>query len=193
MPLSRKPGGRARWVIAASGLVAVLTLLAWVASDQVGRDSTSRPSSRPPATVELCGFGRTQPIRNTSDYPQAVLEKAEQTFSDVANDLSSQSAPQTRAVGLYARRVVALRLAARADPQPNADCSDAECTQRRWKIAKEAAAPHAQELARLAAASKDPVAYAFALFGCRLNRDDGACAQETRPSGTTRRPCARHC
>ena len=177
MPLSRKPGARAGWIIAAFGLVAVLTLLAWVASDQVGRDSTSRPSSTSPATVELCGFGRTQPIRNTGDYPQAVLEKAEQTFSDVANDLSSQSVPQTRAVGLYARLVVALRLAARADPQPNSDCSDVECTQRRWKIAKEAAAPHAQELARLAASTQDPVAYAFALFGCRLNRDDRACAQ----------------
>jgi hypothetical protein len=127
--------------------------------------------------VDLCGFGRTQPIRNTGDYPQVVLDKAEQTFSDVANDLSSQSAPQARAVGLYARLVVALRLAARADPQPNSDCADVECTQRRWKIAKEAAAPHAQELARLAAASQDPVAYAFALFGCRLNRDDRACAQ----------------
>ena len=49
--------------------------------------------------------------------------------------------------------------------------------QRRWKVASEAAGPHAQTLARLAVASQDPGAYALALYGCRLNRDDGACAQ----------------
>ncbi len=177
MPLPRKLSRRAGVVIATCGLIAVLALLAWVASDRVGHDATSRPSATPPETVELCGFGPTKPIRNTGDYPPAVLEKAEQTFSDVAADLASQSAPQTRAVGLYARLVVAMRLAARADQQAANDCTDEPCTQRRWKIAKEAAAPHAEALARLAMTSQDPVAYAFALFGCRLNRDEGSCAQ----------------
>jgi hypothetical protein len=176
MPSPRKLGRPAGVAIAACGLAA-MAVLAWVVSDRVGLDATSQRSTMPPDTVELCGYGPTKPVRNTGDYPPTVLDKAEQTFSHVAADLVSQAAPQTRAVGLYARLVVAMRLAARSDQQPSADCTDAECMQRRWKIAKEAAAPHAVELARLATASQDPVAYAFALFGCRLNREDGACAQ----------------
>ena len=171
-----KPKGPALLAIAACGL-AVMAVLAWVVSDRFGRDATSQRSTMRPDMVELCGYGPTKPIRNTGDYPSAVLEKAEQTFSVVASDLASQSAPQTRAVGLYANLVAAMRLAARSDEQPSADCTDAGCAQRRWKIAKEAAAPHAEKLARLATASQDPVAYAFALFGCRLNREYGACTQ----------------
>lgn len=177
MPLRPRLSWRAGTLIAACGLLAILATLAWVASDRADRDASS-PSLTPlPDTVELCGFGRTQPIRDTGDYPPVVRAAAEQTFADVAADLASQTTPQARAVGLYARLVIAMRQAARAEQQSAADCTDEPCMQRRWKIAKEAAAPHAGELARLATDSLDPAAYAFALYGCRLNRDEGPCAR----------------
>jgi hypothetical protein len=171
------PGGRAGRVAAACALLAVLALLAWAASDWSGRGGTSPSSTTAPKAVELCGYGPTRPIRSTVDYPSAVREAAERTFAEVAADLASGSAPHSQAVGLYAMLVVAMRQAARADQQAAAECADEPCLQRRWKRAKEAAAPHAQELARRANDLRDPAAYAFALYGCRLNRDEGACAQ----------------
>jgi hypothetical protein len=106
-----------------------------------------------------------------------VIKAADVAFSSVADDLASQSHPRTQAVGLYAKLVVAMRRASEENRALSGECSDEPCVQRRWKIASEAAGPHAQTLARLAVASRDPGAYALALYGCRLNRDDGACAK----------------
>ncbi len=118
-----------------------------------------------------------RPIRTTGDYPPEVIKTAEQTFASVADSLASQSDPKRRAVGLYAQLVVAMRRAGEAEQQRAGECADEPCARRRWKVAQDAARPHAQELARVAVAGQDPVVYAMALFGCRLNRDEGACAQ----------------
>ena len=141
------------------------------------RDGPDPASSGLPGSVELCGYGSTQPIRDTGDYPAEVIKAADVAFSIVADDLASQPHPRTQAVGLYAKLVVAMRRASEGNRALSGECSDEPCVQRRWKIASEAASPHSQSLARLAVASRDPGAYALALYGCRLNRDDGACAQ----------------
>ena len=136
----------------------------------------------PASTVELCGYGATQPIRDTSDYPPELINIAESSLAKVADDLIAQPEANLRAVGLYAKLVVAMRRAGDADRTRYPDCADAPCTQRRAKAARQAAEPHAQRLAQLALTSKEPSAYATALFGCRLNREDGACAQLSNSS-----------
>ena len=165
---------KAAIVLAVCCLLGLLAVLAWYAKHQVGSGSAS---SDRPGSVELCGYGNTQPIRDTGDYPAEVIKAADVTFSNVADAMASQSHPRTQAVGLYAKLVVAMRRAGDEYRGLAGDCADEPCVQRRWKIAREAAGPHSQKLARLAVASKDPGAYALALYGCRLNRDDGACAQ----------------
>lgn len=127
--------------------------------------------------VELCGYGKTRPIRTTDDYPLEVVRAAEGAFSSAAERLSAQAQPAARAVGLYARLVAAVRRAGDENQRVNPNCTDAPCVQRRLHAASDAAKPHAEELARLAVASHDPRAYSMARFGCRLNRDSGACAQ----------------
>ena len=129
------------------------------------------------APVELCGYGKTKPIRTTDDYPPEVVEAAERAFTSVADRLSAQHQPTARAVGLYARLVAAVRRAGEDDQRLNPNCTDTPCIQRRFKAAAAAARPHAEELARLAVASQDPRTYSMALFGCRLNQDSGACSQ----------------
>lgn len=158
---------RAAVVLAISGLIALLALFAW---NRWSRDDSS-------ATVELCGYGSIKPIRETDDYPPEVVQAADRALTSVADDLSAQSQPTLQAVGHYAMLVAAMRRAGEADQRANPKCVDAPCQQRRWQLAREAARPQAQELARLAVASEDPGAYAMALFGCRLNREDEACAQ----------------
>ena len=172
--LTRK--GKAGIAVGVGGLLAVVSLLAWQAWDRTDHGAAG-PASPEPGKVELCGFGSTKPIRTTSDYPPEVIRAAEHAFSSVAASLAAQSPPQTQAVGLYAKLVAAMRRAGEEDQRLHPDCVDAPCVQRRWKVAKEAAGPPAQELARLALASQGPVAYALALVGCQLNRDDGTCAQ----------------
>ena len=61
--------------------------------------------------VELCGYGKTKPIRTTDDYPLEVVRAAEGAFSSAAERLSAQAQPAARAVGLYARLVAAVRRA----------------------------------------------------------------------------------
>lgn len=129
--------------------------------------------------VELCGYGSNRPIRSFGDYPPEVVKAAERAFSSIADSLASEREPRSQAVGLYAKLVEAMRRASEENQGLNADCADEPCVQRRWKVAREAAAPHSQKLARLAVASQDPVAYAMALYGCRLNSDEGTCAQVT--------------
>jgi hypothetical protein len=134
-------------------------------------------TSDQPGRVELCGYGSTQPIRDTSDYPAELINTAEHALAKVADDLSAQSEANLRAVGLYAKLVVAMRRAGEEDRTRFPECADEPCMQRRAKAARHAAGPHAQTLAQLALTSKEPGVYAIALFGCRLNRDDGDCAQ----------------
>ncbi|MGH6624194.1 MAG: hypothetical protein ACREBN_09490, partial [Burkholderiaceae bacterium] len=83
----------------------------------------------------------------------------------------------SRAIGRYAKLVADMRRAGEREAQANPKCVDEQCLQRRLKLARETAGPGAQELARLAVASQDPGVYSMALFGCRLNPDDGPCAQ----------------
>jgi hypothetical protein len=106
-----------------------------------------------------------------------VRNVADVTFLNVADAMASQSQARTQAVGLYAKLVAAMRRASDENRGLTGDCADEHCQQRRWKLATEAARPHSEKLARLAVASQDPGAYALALYGCRLNRGDGACAQ----------------
>lgn len=161
-------------VLAVCCLLGLLAASAWYAMDRVGPGSAS---SDRPGTIELCGYGKTQPIRTTGDYPPEIVKAAEQAFSSVADSLVSDGPPKSQAVGLYAKLVVAMRRASDVNQGLNAECTDEPCVQRRWKVATEAAAPHSQKLARLAVASQDPGAYALALYGCRLNRDEGTCGQ----------------
>ena len=197
--LTALPRGRAAIAIAGCVLFVTLAWLAWVAWDRdtprkvesptargVPGGTTQPPSkltvpgstgSDPADRVELCGYGSTQPIRDTSDYPPELINTAEQTLANVADDLSAQSQANLQAVGLYAKLVVAMRRAGDADRMRYPECADEPCTQRRAKAASQASRPHAHRLAQLALASKEPSAYAIALFGCRLNRDDGPCAQ----------------
>ena len=165
---------RAGIVLAICCVLVLVALFAWQALDRIGSDSTS---SDRPGSVELCGYGSTQPIRITGDYPAEVIKAADVAFSSVADALASQSDPKIQAVGLYAKLVVAMRRAGDEYGRLTGECTDEPCVQRRWKVASEAAGPRAQTLARLAVASQDPGAYALALYGCRLNRNDGACAQ----------------
>jgi hypothetical protein len=161
-------------VLATSCLLGILAVVAWLA---LGRSIPGPAAPDRSGNVELCGYGSTQPIRSTSDYPPEVSKVADVTFSNVAGAMASQSQARTQAVGLYAKLVAAMRRASDENRGLAGDCADEPCVQRRWKIAREAAEPHSQKLARLAVASQDPGAYALALYGCRLNRDDGACAQ----------------
>jgi hypothetical protein len=164
---------RAGIILAASCLLGMLAMFAWLALDR----SRPGPTSDRPGSVELCGYGSTPPIRSTGDYPPEVSKTADATFAIVADALASHSQTRTQAVGLYAKLVAAMRRVSDENQGMTGDCADEPCQQRRWKLATEAARPHAQKLARLAVASQDPGAYALALYGCRLNRDDGACAQ----------------
>ena len=165
---------RAAIVLATSSLLGVLAVVAWLALDRSGPGPASPDRS---GNVELCGYGSTHPIRSTGDHPPEVSKAADATFSSVADAMASQSKARIQAVGLYAKLVAAMRRAGDENQGLTGDCADEPCQQRRWKIAREAAGPHSQKLARLAVASQDPGAYALALYGCRLNRDDGACAQ----------------
>jgi hypothetical protein len=192
--------------IAGCGLLAVLAWLAWIGSDRDTPEMVEAPTERgtnkvpsklaspgsttpdPAGTVELCGYGVTQPIRDTSDYPPGLINIAETTLAKVAEDLMAQPQANLRAVGLYAKLVVAMRRAGDEDRARYPDCADEPCTQRRANAARQAAEPHAQGLAQLALTSKEPSAYAIALFGCRLNRDDGACAQLSNASWSQLEP-----
>lgn len=165
---------RAGIVLAICCVLVLVALFAWHALERTGSDPAS---SDRPGSVELCGYGSTAPIRSTGDYPAEVIKATDVAFSNVAEALASQSDPKIQAVGLYAKLVVAMRRAGDEYRRLTGECADEPCVQRRWKIASEAAGPHSQTLARLAVASQDPDAYALALYGCRLNRDDGACAQ----------------
>ena len=127
-----------------------VSLLAWHEWDRTDHEAAGPASPEPAGKVELCGYGSTKSIRTTSDYPPEVISAAEQAFSNVAASLVAQSPPQTQAVGLYAKLVAAMRRAGEEDQRLHADCVDEPCVQRRWKVAKEAAGPPAQELARLA-------------------------------------------
>ncbi len=177
MSRSLTRGGKAGVAVGVGCLLIAVSLLAWHEWDRTEHEASGPASPDRSGKVELCGYGSTKSIRTTSDYPSEVIGAAEQAFSNVAASLVAQSPPQIQAVGLYAKLVAAMRRAGEEEQRLNADCAEEHCVQRRWKVAKEAAGPPAQELARLALSSQDPVAYAMALFGCRLNREDGACAQ----------------
>jgi hypothetical protein len=186
--------------IAGCGLLVVVVWLAWIGWDRarpetvdslVGRDTNHAPSKLaapgpttpvPADSVELCGYGITQPIRDTSDYPPQLINTAERTLTRVADDLIAQPQAKLHAVGLYAKLIIAMRRAGDEDRTRYPDCADEPCTQRRAKAARQAAEPHAQRLAQLALTTKEPIAYAIALFGCRLNRSDGACSQLSNAS-----------
>ena len=161
-------------MLATSCLLSILAVVAWLALDRSGLGPASPDR---PGGVELCGYGSTHPIRSTSDYPPEVSKVADAIFAIVADDMASHSHPLSQAVGLYAKLVAAMRRASAENRGLAGDCTDEPCRQRRWKIAQEAAGPHSEKLARLAVASTDPSTYALALYGCRLNTDDGACAQ----------------
>jgi hypothetical protein len=160
---------RTALIVAACGLIAILGVLVW----KWDREGSSDPS----ANVELCGYGKTHPIRQTDDYPPEVVKAADRAFTSVADDLSTRAQPTPRAVGLYAKLVTDMRRAGEREERANPNCVDEQCVQRRLKLAREAASPRAQELAQLASASQDAGAYSMGLFGCRLNREDGACAK----------------
>jgi hypothetical protein len=130
----------------------------------------------PAGTVELCGHGRVAPIRSIDDYPPGVVAAANQAMALIASDLQALPQPSRQALGHYAQLVAAMRVAGEDFERREPKCDDAACAQRRRGAAASAAAPFAQSLARLAVASQDGTAYAFALYGCRLNRE-GACAQ----------------
>ncbi|MGH6622351.1 MAG: hypothetical protein ACREBN_00185, partial [Burkholderiaceae bacterium] len=73
---------RTALIVAFCGLLAILALFAW----KWDREGSSDPS----AQVELCGYGKTHPIRQTDDYPPEVVKAADQAFTRVADDLSAQ-------------------------------------------------------------------------------------------------------
>lgn len=171
-------------IVSACCVLGLLALLSWHPWDRgaprTGEQKTNdiaQGTADGSAQIELCGYGKTKPIRTTDDYPPEVVRAAERAFASVADRLSAQHPPTARAVGLYARLVAAVRRAGEEDQRLNPNCTDTPCIQRRFKAASDAARPQAEELARLAVASQDPRTYSMALFGCRLNRDGEACSQ----------------
>lgn len=128
------------------------------------------PPRRHPAAsagkVEMCGYGSYQPTYE-HPYPAEVEATAQGAMERAATALSESALASERALGLFTRAgIVASKVLAVHEGQQKGCANDPACVDRAHAAAERAAEPVVEELARFAGGSRDPRAYALALYRC---------------------------